>query len=248
MTAGSEANAAKLCKFAERSRKKSRADLLVADASEPMLDSAFFRRECISVSHRQSHPPELEKNAMASLPRLLLPAALLLGITSHETSAQGVPVVGQAAPDFRLPALSGEAVQLSKLTAQGPVVLVVLRGFPGYQCPACNAQTGQLLASAAKFAEKKANVVLVYPGPPPGLAQRAKEFANGKTWPENFHLVVDQDYALTNLYGLRWNAPNETAYPSTYVVDKQGKIVFAKTSKSHGGRASADEILKALSK
>jgi len=50
------------------------------------------------------------------------------------------------------------------------------------------------------------------------------------------------------LYGLRWNAPNETAYPSTYVVDKQGKIVFAKTSKSHGGRASADEILKALSK
>ena len=100
---------------------------------------------------------------MASLPRLLLLAAILLGMTSHETSAQGVPAIGQAAPDFRLPALSGEAVQLSQLTAHGPVVLVVLRGFPGYQCPACNAQTGQLIANAAKFAEMKASVVLVYP-------------------------------------------------------------------------------------
>ena len=185
---------------------------------------------------------------MASFPRLLVFAAVVLAATSPNASAQTPPVVGQAAPDFRLPALNGEAVQLSKLTAQGPVVLVVLRGFPGYQCPACNAQTGQLIASAAKFAEMKASVVLVYPGPPPGLAQRAKEFANEKTWPENFHLVVDQDYALTNLYGLRWNAPNETAYPSTYVVNKEGKIVFAKTSKSHGGRASAEEVLKALTK
>lgn len=185
---------------------------------------------------------------MASFPRLFVFAAVVLAAASPNASAQTPLVVGQAAPDFRLPALNGEAVQLSKLTAQGPVVLVVLRGFPGYQCPACNAQTGQLIASAAKFAETKASVVLVYPGPPPGLAQRAKEFASGKTWPENIHLVVDQDYALTNLYGLRWNAPNETAYPSTYIVNKEGKIIFAKTSKSHGGRASAEEVLKALTK
>lgn len=190
----------------------------------------------------------LGKNAMVSFPRLLLSAIVLLGISSPRASAQAIPVVGQAAPDFRLPALSGEAVQLSRLTPRGPVVLVILRGFPGYQCPACNAQTGQLLASAAKFAEKKAQVVLVYPGSPPGLAQRAKEFANDKAWPVNFHLVVDQDYALTNLYGLRWNAPNETAYPSTFVVDEQGKIVFAKISKSHGGRTSVEEVLKALAK
>jgi peroxiredoxin Q/BCP len=185
---------------------------------------------------------------MASFFRLLLSVAALLALTALDAAAQTMPAVGQAAPDFRLPTLDGDAVQLSKLTSQGPVVLVVLRGFPGYQCPACNAQTGQLLASAAKFAEKKAQVVLVYPGSPPELAERAKEFASGKTWPDNFHLAVDQAYALTNLYGLRWNAPNETAYPSTYVVNEEGKIVFAKTSKSHGGRASTEEVLKALTK
>jgi peroxiredoxin len=183
---------------------------------------------------------------MLSFFRILLFAAVLPAMTALDAAAQNMPAVGQAAPDFRLPTLDGNAVQLSKLTSQGPVVLVVLRGFPGYQCPACNAQTGQLLASAAKFAERKAQVVLVYPGSPPNLAQRAKEFATGKTWPEHFHLVVDQTYALTNLYGLRWDAPNETAYPSTYVVNEEGKIIFAKTSKSHGGRASTEEILKAL--
>ena len=190
----------------------------------------------------------MEKIDMARCTRFLFSIIALLVVSSRDASAQTAPAVGQSAPDFRLPTLNGEAVQLSKLTSQGPVVLVVLRGFPGYQCPACNAQTGQLLSSATKFAEHKAQVVLVYPGAPPGLSQRANEFASGKSWPEGFHLVVDQNYALTNLYGLRWNAPNETAYPSTYVVNQDGKIDFVKTSKSHGGRASAEEILKALAK
>ena len=167
-----------------------------------------------------------------------------LGTTS--ASAQKIPAVGDSASDFRLPTLQGEAVQLAKLTAQGPTVVVVLRGYPGYQCPVCNAQTGQLVANAAKFSEKKAQVVLVYPGPSAGLIQHAAEFVRGKTLPTNFYLVVDPDYALTNLYGLRWDAPNETAYPSTFVVDMKGKVKFAKVSKSHGGRASVDEILSAL--
>lgn len=178
--------------------------------------------------------------------RVLFPflVAALLGTTS--ASAQKIPAVGDSASDFRLPTLQGEAVQLAKLTAQGPAVVVVLRGYPGYQCPVCNTQTGQLVANAAKFSEKKAQVVLVYPGPSAGLVQHAGDFVRGKTLPGNFHFVVDPDYALTNLYGLRWDAPNETAYPSTFVVDKQGKVKFAKVSKSHGGRATADEILSAL--
>lgn len=139
-------------------------------------------------------------------------------------------------------------MQLLKLTFQGPVVLIVLRGLTGYQCLACNAQPGQLLSSEAKFAKYKAQVVLVYPSSPPSLAQRANEFASGKSWPDGFHLLVDQNYALTNLYGLRSNAPNETGYPSSYVVNQEGKIIFAKTSKRHGGRASTEEISKALAK
>ena len=69
-----------------------------------------------------------------------------------------------------------------------------------------------------------------------------------KQLPENFDLVLDPDYEFTNLYGLRWDAPKETAYPSTFLLDQQGKVFFAKVSKSHGGRTNAAELIEALAK
>jgi peroxiredoxin len=156
------------------------------------------------------------------------------------------PQVGAVAPDFKLSTTDGAPVQLAKLTADGPVVLVVLRGFPGYQCPACNAQTGQLIAAADKFRAKNARIVLVYPGQSAGLGARAGEFLDGKTLPDNVRLVLDPDYTFTELYGLRWDAPRETAYPSTFVIDAGGIVRFAKISRTHGGRTTTDEILKAL--
>ena len=59
-------------------------------------------------------------------------------------------------------------------------------------------------------------------------------------------MVTDPDYKFTEAYGLRWNAPRETAYPSTFVIDRKGTVRFAKVSKSHGDRSSAAEILKTL--
>jgi len=157
------------------------------------------------------------------------------------------PTVGELAKDFTLSTVDGEAAQLSRLQKAGPVVLLVLRGFPGYQCPVCNAQVGQFLASAKKFEALKANVVLVYPGPADGLKEHAKEFIRGKTLPRDFYLVLDPDYDFTQAYGLRWEAKNETAYPSTFVIGQDGKIQFAKVSKTHGDRASAEQVVKVLS-
>jgi peroxiredoxin len=91
-------------------------------------------------------------------------------------------------------------------------------------------------------------VVLVYPGPPQDLGAKANEFLADKKLPENFDLVLDQGYEFTNMYGLRWDAPHETAYPSTFLIDRQGVIFFSKIVKEHGGRTTAAEILDALSK
>ncbi|MBA3315986.1 MAG: peroxiredoxin family protein [Planctomycetota bacterium] len=156
------------------------------------------------------------------------------------------PKVGDVAKDFELKGLDGEAVRLSKLVEDGPVVLVVLRGYPGYQCPICNVQVGDFLGKAAKFDAADANLVFVYPGPAKGLEDKATEFLRGKTLPENVFLVVDPDYGFTNDYGLRWDAPQETAYPSTFVIDGDRKVRFAKVSTSHGGRAKASEVLEAV--
>lgn len=163
--------------------------------------------------------------------------------------AAGPPQVGEVAPDFTLNSLDGKKVTLSALVKKSPVALVVLRGYPGYQCPVCTAQVGELRANSAKFmAANNTQVVLVYPGPSAELQKRASEFVPGKDLPANFRLILDPDYTFVNRYGLRWNAPNETAYPSTFVIGKDRKIVFAKISQSHGGRAKSEEILAAIPK
>jgi peroxiredoxin len=169
----------------------------------------------------------------------------LVGVASAAEPAK-IPREGYKAPDFTLGALDGTPVTLSKLLGRSSVVLVVLRGYPGYQCPLCSLQVGDLLSRAEKFQAANAHVVLVYPGPAEKLGQRAAEFLKNRKLPENFSLVTDPDYKFTNAYGLRWDAPNETAYPSTFVIDRQATIRLVKTSKTHGDRAKADEALKVL--
>ena len=47
-------------------------------------------------------------------------------------------------------------------------------------------------------------------------------------------------------YQLRWDAPGETSYPSTFVLDRKGIVRFAKISRSHGDRTKAESILEAV--
>ncbi|SEC12041.1 peroxiredoxin family protein [Terriglobus roseus] len=169
-------------------------------------------------------------------------ASTLLGALHAQT-----PAVGNVAPDFTLNTPTGNSVQLSKGLKQASTVLIVLRGYPGYQCPFCQKQLHDFIEHASEFAAKKATVLLVYPGPPADLDQRAKEaLAQQANLPANITLVVDPDYTVTNLYGLRWNAPHETAYPATFILDHNGKVLFEKISHGHGDRTSAQDVLAAL--
>lgn len=176
----------------------------------------------------------------------VLALALFLWCAALTASAE-VPAVGAKAPDFTLSNPVGDKIQLSKEEQGALLVLVVLRGYPGYQCPYCQKQVHDFVAHAGDFAAKKARVVLVYPGPPADLDQHAKEFlATQAALPANVVLVTDPDYTVTNRYGLRWDAPHETAYPSTFILDQQGTVVFEKVSKGHGDRLSAQEALDHL--
>ena len=175
--------------------------------------------------------------------------ALLTGPAAHARAAAPFPVppkVGDTLPSFTLKTPAGTPVALSSLLKKGPVVLVVLRGYPGYQCPFCTRQVGELNSHATDFAKHKAQILLVYPGPADNLQQRANEFVPGKNMPVGYTLVLDPSEGFLTAHGLRWNAPGETSYPSTFVVSQTGKILFAKISHEHGDRATSEEILKAL--
>ena len=171
---------------------------------------------------------------------------LLLSVLPLVAAQQ--PSVGGKAPDFTLSTPENKTIHLSDVVAKGPVILVVLRGYPGYQCPYCNRQVQDLIEKSPEFAEVGAQVIAVYPGPPKELGAKANEFLVGKTLPANFSLVLDPGYEFTNQYGLRWDAERETAFPSTFLINQQGFIFFSKIVKEHGGRATSAEILDAMPK
>jgi peroxiredoxin len=191
---------------------------------------------------------------------IVLCSGVLLGSCSNAPSSEtpvvelrpmpparrAAPGVGEQALDFALPRLDGGSFKLAEELAKGPAVLIVLRGWPGYQCPLCTRQVGQFLARADDLQAAGAQVALIYPGPAENLEAHAKEFAHEMMLPEHFCFVTDPDYTFTHGYGLRWDAPRETAYPSTFVIDRQGTIRFAKVSKTHGDRAEASAVLDAL--
>lgn len=156
------------------------------------------------------------------------------------------PEVGEQAPDFELPSISGERVRLSNLTDQGRVALIFLRGYPGYQCPVCNRQVHDLLASAERFNELGVHVLLVYPGPSEGLQKRAEEFAADKPLPGHFEMLLDPGYQAVTVYRIRWEAEGETAYPSTFLLEEDREVFYRKISDSHGGRTTAGELIAAF--
>jgi peroxiredoxin len=157
-----------------------------------------------------------------------------------------MPKVGDMASDFTLKTLDDQSVRLSDLTAKSDVVLVVLRGWPGYQCPFCTKQAHDFVSNAAKLKAAGVQVVMVYPGPADDLKAHATEFLQNRDWPKDFLFVLDPDYSFTKSYGLRWDAPKETAYPSTFIISKEGKVTFAHVSNQHGDRVGSDAVLKAL--
>jgi peroxiredoxin len=160
-----------------------------------------------------------------------------------------IPAVGSEAPEFTLATPEGKAVRLSSLLGRTAVVLIVLRGYPGSQSPECQKQAHDFKANAEKFRALGVELLLVYPGAPDQASAKAREFLKAEgPLPANVHLVVDPDYKVTTRYGLRWDAPQETAYPSTFVIAPDGEIRFRTVSREHGGRPTADEMLTVVAK
>ena len=59
---------------------------------------------------------------------------------------------------FTLKTLDDKPVELRRLVTNRPVVLVVLRGWPGYQCPICTRQVHDFATDAAEFSAARVQV------------------------------------------------------------------------------------------
>ena len=185
---------------------------------------------------------------------LAISTCMLVGFAPLFVAAAGTTeakqlAVGDKAINFDLPVVgSDDYLQLEDELKQGHVVVIVLRGYPGYQCPVCSGQVGALINRAKAISELAHRVILVYPGEPTELERHAEEFIGSRSIPDPLVIVRDPAMEMVTEWGLRWDAPRETAYPATYVINKNRRVVWTKISSSHAGRTTPDEIIKELRK
>lgn len=152
--------------------------------------------------------------ATALWPRASAPRAL--ACSSSVGAGEGVKTgldVGQCAPDFALPDIRGKRVRLASFRGH-PVLL----HFWAVRCATCAAEYPDFARVVRAYQPKGLAVLAVDAwGEPQPLVQG---------WQDTHHLpatlLVDPSTAVPSLY-------NGTTTPTTYVIDRAGRVAFAHT-------------------
>lgn len=133
----------------------------------------------------------------------------------------------------------GESVRLKDFSGKKNVLLVVTRGFSGFFCPYCNAQTSRLIRNKQKFDDRDTEVIVVYPG------NTAKQVSDAVDKPKDalpITIVLDENLSAVNQLMIK----GDLAKPSTYILDKDGDLRFAYVGRTASDRPSLKAILAKL--
>lgn len=128
--------------------------------------------------------------------------------------------VGQAAPEFALPASNGENVSLGQFKGQN----VVLYFYPKDDTPGCTTEACGFRDLHAAFAD--ANTVILGVSPDP--VKKHEKFISKYELP--FILLADEEHAVCEQYGV-WKEKNMYGKKywgverTTFLIDKDGNIV-----------------------
>jgi peroxiredoxin Q/BCP len=123
--------------------------------------------------------------------------------------------VGDAAPDFTLPATGDRNVSLSDYAGQ-PVVLVF---YPGDDTPVCTKQLNSYNDELEKFTELNAQVL--------GISAQDVSSHNAFSGKHGFEfpLLADTDKSVAALYGTL--GPIGFPRRSVFIIDAQGVVRYA---------------------
>jgi len=170
--------------------------------------------------------------------------AVTVKLRSDERST---PVaVGEAAPDFKLEDQDKDKVTLSGARGKMPVVLVFYRG---YWWPFCARQLAALRTLLKQ--DENARLYAISVDPPDVSKSFAEKIASDGKGQVNFPLLSDPEHRIIDEYGLRDPAYQGTKYygiphPAVYVIDKKGKVAWAKIESNYRERPTNQEIRAAL--
>lgn len=167
--------------------------------------------------------------------------------------------VGARMPEFALPDPSGHLVRSSDLVALGPLIL---KFFRGRWCPYCVTELESWQQLYPEVRRHSGLLIAVSPETP-----RQNEFAidqhkfsfpllsdRGCKVAEQFGLAYTisaelQDYyhsILVNIPFINGEDSGRLLLPATYVIDREGKVVFASAYADFRVRPEPEEALAAL--
>jgi peroxiredoxin len=168
--------------------------------------------------------------------------------------------VGESAPDFALPNAKGETVRLSDSLQKGPVVLTWYRG--GW-CPYCNLTLRALQKELPDFKAAGATLIALTPELPDrslSTAEKddlqfevlsdignrvAREYGIVYRLTDGVAKIYDEKFGMAAYNG---DASNELPLAATYVIDRDGRIVYAFLDADYRNRAEPSEISALLNK
>jgi|SRR5271166_5154317 len=180
------------------------------------------------------------------------------GLRACGLAAQALKV-GAKAPSVELSDHNGQLVSSASLLAQGRLVLMFIRGR---WCPFCVGQMEAMSSIAADIAAAGAALVAVSP-------QTEKQaFFMHDQHRLAFPLLVDAHNQLARQFGLVYRVPDEQQglyrstfvnlpfangdsswelpIPATFVIDRDGSILFASADEDYTDRPEPLEILAAI--
>ena len=208
----------------------------------------------------------MRKSALFSIVATLFTFAILItsiNVMAQETrsaeDAKGLPV-GVKAPDFQ--AIDADSVTFKLATAikEGPVVMIFYRGE---WCPICNKHLGAVQDSLKLITDRGATLVAVSPQKPEYLEKMAHK--TGAT----FRLLYDKGYTIADAYDVTFtpNARQLFGYntglnaklkksqsddsqrlpiPATYIINREGVIVWRHFDPDYKHRSTVKDILDHL--
>lgn len=170
--------------------------------------------------------------------------------------------VGDRAPAIVLGNAKGETVDVGTLLRKGPVIVTFYRG--GW-CPFCNFELKAFQDVLPRIIAAGASLIAISPEKPDESLSTAEKNALtfevlsdvGQKVGRAFGLVYEFTDELKSAYdgfGLdmptRNDAPGEWALPisATYVIDRDGTIIYAYTDADYRDRADPRDVLDALTR
>lgn len=144
----------------------------------------------------------------------------------------------------------GNEVKLADLMTDEYLVLVITRGWYGGVCFYCASQTSRWARRFEELEPYNAQLAVIFPTESAEEAVKIdeleKRIIKGKIPNEEipYPILLDINLSSVDQLGIR----SDLAKPSTYIIDREGRVRFAYVGESIADRPTVDSILKQLSK